>query len=46
MSQLVLIVGLYILHKLGEKYGKEKIDLYRDNGLAYLEKTSGPEGEK
>lgn len=46
MSQLVLIVGLYILHKLDEKYGKGKIDLYRDNGLAYLEKTSGPEGKK
>ena len=40
------LVGLYILHKLGEKYGKERIGLYRDDGLACFENTSGPEVEK
>ena len=35
-----------ILHKLGEKYRKERIGLYRDDGLAYFENTSGPELER
>ena len=39
-------VGLYILHELGEKYGKERIGLYRDDGLACFENTSGPEVEE
>ena len=28
------LFGLYILHKLGGKYGKIRIGLYRDDGLA------------
>ena len=28
------LVGVYILNVLGEKYGKERVGLYRDNGLA------------
>ena len=39
-------VGLYILHRLGEKYEKERIGLYRDDGLACFENTSGPEVER
>ena len=27
------VLGLYILHKLGEKYEKETIGLYRDDSL-------------
>ena len=40
------VVGLYILHKLGEKHGKEKISLYRDDHLACFEYSSGPEAER
>ena len=40
------IVGLYILHKLSEKYGNERIGLYRDDGLACFENTSGPKAER
>ena len=40
------MVGLYILHKLGEKYGKERIGLYRDGGLTCFENASGPKAER
>ena len=33
-AELCELVGLYILHILGEKYGKHRIDLYRDDRLA------------
>ena len=33
-AELCKLVGLYILHILGEKYGKHGIGLYRDDGLA------------
>ena len=45
-AEICELVGLYILHKLGEKYGKERIGLYRDDGLACFENTSGPEAER
>ena len=32
-AEICEVLGLYILHKLGEKYGKERIGLYRDDGL-------------
>ena len=31
----------FILHRLGEKYGKERISLYKDGGLTCFENTSG-----
>ena len=31
-AEICEVVGLHILHKLGEKYGKERIGLYRDDG--------------
>ena len=40
------VVGLYILHKLGKKYGKERISLYSDDGLACFENISHREAEK
>ena len=40
------VVGLYILHKLSEKYGKERIGQYRDDGLACVDNTSGSEREE
>ena len=39
-------MGLYILHILGEKYGKYRIVLYRDDGLAYFGYTSGPQADR
>ena len=45
-AEICELVGLYILHKLGVKYGKERIGLYRDDGLACFENTSGPEAER
>ena len=33
-------------HALGQKYGKERVGLYRDNGLACLENISWPQIEK
>ena len=45
-SEKCKIVGPYILHKLGEKYRQERIDLYRDDSLACFQNTSGPEAER
>ena len=45
-AEIFELVSLYILHKLGEKYGKERIGLYRDDGLACFENTSCPEVER
>ena len=39
-------VGVYILSVLSEKYGKERVGLHRDDGLACFEIISGPEAEK
>ena len=33
-AEICELVGLHILQVLGEKYGKDKIGLYRDDGLA------------
>ena len=41
-----LLEGLYILHILGEKYGKHRIGLYRDDGLACFGYTSGPQADR
>ena len=45
-AEICEVVGLYILHNLGEKYRKERISLYRDDGLACLLWTSAPEAER
>ena len=45
-AEICEVVGIYILHKLGEDYGKERIGLYRDDSLACFENTSGPEAER
>ena len=33
-AEICELVGLYILHVLGEKYGKDKIGVYHDDGWA------------
>ena len=45
-AELCELVGLYILHILGQKYGKHRIGLYRDDGLACSEYTSGPQADR
>ena len=45
-AKICEVVDLYILQKLDDKYGKERINLYMDDGLACLEITSGSEVER
>ena len=45
-AELCELVGLYILHILGAKYGKHRIGLYRDEGLACFGYTSGPQADR
>ena len=45
-AELCELTGLYILHLLGNKLGKENLGLYRDDGLACFKKLSGPESER
>ena len=35
------IVGLFLLHSSGEKFNKDGIGLYRDDGLAYFKNNNG-----
>ena len=39
-------MGLYILRILGEKYGKHRIGLYHDDGLACFGYTSRPQADR
>ena len=45
-AELCKLVGLYILHFLGEKYGKYRIDFFRDHGLACFGYTGGPQADR
>ena len=45
-AELCELVRLYILHILGEKYGKHRISLYHDDGLASFGYTSGPQVDR
>ena len=45
-AEICELVGVYILNALGEKYEKERVGLYRDDGLACFENISGPQAEK
>ena len=40
------LAGLYIPHILEEKYGKDKIGLYRDDGLACFENVNDSQAER
>ena len=43
VAKLCELVGLYIFQILSGKYGKHRIGLYRDDGLACFGYTSGPQ---
>ena len=45
-AEICELVGLYILHGLCAKYGKDTIGLYRDDGLAIFKNISGPAAER
>eukprot|EP00795_Rhopilema_esculentum_P006594 gene6594-biopygen8103 len=45
-AEICELVGLFILNKLGAKYGKDNIGLYRDDGLAIFKNTPGPQAER
>jgi len=40
------LVGLYLLHQLSKHINPKNVGLYRDDGLAILENTSGPRSEQ
>ena len=45
-AELSELAGLYILHILGEKYGKHRVCLYRDDGLACFGYISEPKADR
>ena len=40
------LVRLFQLDKLGERFGKENIGLYRDDGLATLKNVTGRQADR
>ena len=44
-AEICELIGLFILHSLENRFGK-KIGLYRDDGLAEINTTSGRLGDK
>ena len=45
-AEICELVGLFILNKLGQKFGKENIGLYRDDGLAIMKSKSARLADK
>ena len=45
-TQMCDLVGLFVLNTLAEKFGKDNIGLYRDDGLAVIKGTSGRLADK
>ena len=45
-AEVCELVGTFLLYKLSLKYNKNKIDPYRDDGLAIVKSISGPKSEK
>ena len=45
-AELCKLVGLYICHILGEKYGKHRAGLYCDDGLACFGYISRPQADR
>ena len=45
-AEICELVGTYLLSILAEKYPKEDIGLYRDDGLAVFKNKSGPQLER
>ena len=45
-AEVCELVGLYILHLLGSKFGNDNLGLYRDDGLACFHGIDGPTSDK
>jgi hypothetical protein len=45
-AEVCELVGTYLLNKIAQKYNKNDIGLYRDDGLGVMFNTSGPQNEK
>ena len=45
-AEVCELVGIFMLNKISEKYNKNDVDLYRDNGLAVFKNITGPESAR
>ena len=45
-AEVCELVGTYMLSLIAQKYNKDDIGLYRDDGLAAFKNTSGPQNER
>ena len=45
-AEVCELVGIFMLNKISEKYNKNDLGLYRDDGLAVFKNISGPEPER
>ena len=45
-TEVCELIGLFLLNNLSEKYGKDNVGLYRDDGLVLLRNESGPQSER
>ena len=45
-AEVCQLIGLFILNTLSDKYGKNNVVLYRDDGLVLLRNTSGSQSER
>ena len=44
-AEVCKLIGLFLLNILSEKYGKNNVGLYRDDGLVLLRNANGPQSE-
>ena len=45
-AEVCELIGIFLLNNLSEKYGKNNVGLYRDDGLVLLRNASGPQSER
>ena len=45
-AEVIELIGIFMLSLIGNKYNRNNIGLYRDDGLAVFKNTSGPQSEK
>ena len=45
-AEVCELIGLFLLDNFSEKYGKNNVGLYRDNGLVLLKTAGGPRSER
>ena len=45
-AEVCELISLFLLNNLSEKYGKNNVGLYRDDGLILLRNASGPQSER